>query len=155
MVKYLIYKTTNKLNNMFYIGCHRTKNVNDGYMGSGTLLKKAIKKYGIENFVREILFEYSSVEEMVNKERELVNEDFVDRKDTYNLTIGGYGGGFYYIDKNNLNHLVDQHLISSTKIKEDEEYKKKFKEKVSLGLIKYSKLHPKNPNRWVGKKHTK
>ena len=49
-MKFTIYKVTNLLNNKYYIGMHRTTNPNDGYLGSGVAIKKAIKKYGKEAF---------------------------------------------------------------------------------------------------------
>ena len=94
MKHYLIYQIRNKLNNKIYIGKHITDNKNDSYMGSGILIRFAIKKYGIENFEKTILFECKSEEEMNAKEAEIVNEAFVSRDDTYNLTIGGFGTWF-------------------------------------------------------------
>ena len=91
-MKYTIYQITNKLNGKIYIGKHQTKNINDGYFGSGVALKEAVKKYGKEPFEKEILFVFDTEEEMNAKERELITEDFVKRKDTYNLGVGGEGG---------------------------------------------------------------
>ena len=89
---YLIYKTTNLLNNKIYIGSHRTDNIEDDYLGSGTLLKQAIKKYGKENFIKEILYVFDNADEMVQMERKLVNEEFINQRNTYNMEIGGSGG---------------------------------------------------------------
>jgi group I intron endonuclease len=56
MKEYYVYCTTNILNNRKYIGSH-TGYINDSYLGSGVILKKAIKKYGKNNFVKDILWE--------------------------------------------------------------------------------------------------
>lgn len=99
---YLIYQITNKLNGMIYIGKHKTSNIDDGYMGSGLRICNAIKKYGIENFEKTILFECSSDDEMNKLEAEIVNEEFISRDDVYNLKIGGEGG-WDYVNKNSNN----------------------------------------------------
>ncbi len=87
--KYLIYQITNLINEKIYIGIHITDNEEDGYFGSGTALKNAIRKYGKENFRRIILERCSCIEELCDRERMLVNDDFVKRKDTYNIITGG------------------------------------------------------------------
>lgn len=87
---YRIYKTTNKINGKCYIGASNGNNPR--YLGSGTALKKAIKKYGVENFVLEILETFDTEDEMYAREAEIVNEDFVSSTLTYNCKLGGRGG---------------------------------------------------------------
>jgi len=53
------------------------------------VLKRAQKKYGIENFRKEILFNFNTKEEMLDTEAKLVNEEFIKRKDNYNVILGG------------------------------------------------------------------
>ena len=90
---YIVYKITNLVNNKIYIGSHKTKNINDNYMGSGKLIKQAIEKYGLINFKKEILFVFDNPRQMYLKEAELVNPDFLKRDDVYNLNPGGCGDG--------------------------------------------------------------
>lgn len=86
------YKITNTINNHFYYGVHNTDDLNDGYMGSGVRLHKAYKKYGIENFKKEILKFFDSAEEAFDYEESVVNETLVYDKNCYNLQCGGKGG---------------------------------------------------------------
>ena len=90
---FIIYETTNLINGKIYRGCHKTDNLDDGYLGSGGNLIKAIKKYGKDNFERTILHYCNSLEEMIAKEAECVNEEFVKRIDTYNQQTGGLSYG--------------------------------------------------------------
>ena len=57
--KWYIYKITNLLNGKNYIGKRRHQDsdtpLQERYMGSGRLIKQAIKKYGLQNFKKEIL----------------------------------------------------------------------------------------------------
>ena len=95
---YYLYKITNNINGKFYVGVHKTKNANDEYFGSGKYLNHAINKYGFENFTKEIIEYFNNTKEMFAKEKEIVNEEFVKRTDTYNLKTGGFGG-FDYVNK--------------------------------------------------------
>ena len=62
-----VYKTTNLITGRIYVGQHNGKTKN--YLGSGTILKKAFKKYGKKNFKKEILEECSTKEDLCEKEK--------------------------------------------------------------------------------------
>jgi group I intron endonuclease len=94
-MKYIIYKTTNLINNKIYIGKHQTENINDTYLGSGVALERAIKRYGKQNFTKEILFVFNTEKEMNEKEKELVTESFIATNKTYNMGVGGEGGSHF------------------------------------------------------------
>ena len=85
---YLIYRIKNKINGNYYIGSHKTKEINDTYLGSGNLIVKAIKKYGKDNFEKEYIFFAFDEESMKWAESQLVILNDVDKK-SYNLIEGG------------------------------------------------------------------
>jgi hypothetical protein len=103
---FYLYQITNLVNNKIYIGVHSTKDMNDSYMGSGINIQLAIKKYGIDNFKKDILYTFDNADDMYAKEKDIVTDEFLLREDTYNLRVGGTGG-FDYINKNNLNGFYD------------------------------------------------
>ena len=150
---YLIYKITNLINNKIYIGQHVTTNINDDYMGSGDHIKNAIKKYGIENFKKEIIAECYSFDEMNDLEGELVNQDFVNNPNTYNHAIGGTYGW-----KNCLKYKSEEEIQNIRKhagdaiinLMKNPEYRKQHVEKISNGL----KEAGFDPRTFLGKTHS-
>ena len=107
---FTVYKTTNTVNGRFYIGKHKTKNLNDGYMGSGKLLKQAIDKYGKDNFIKEILFVFDNEDDMNKKEKELV----ILSEESYNLCEGG-NGGFDYTNRSDITKFKGKKHTDETK----------------------------------------
>ncbi|MDE1407112.1 MULTISPECIES: hypothetical protein [Bacillota] len=93
-----IYETTNLINGIKYIGKCIFKRQNNWktYLGSGTYLKRAIKKYGKENFKREILFLALDNEELNELEEFIIKiSDAVESSNYYNLKITSIGGDVF------------------------------------------------------------
>ena len=89
---YTVYKTTNLVNGKFYIGKHQTKNLLDGYFGSGKKLLADVAKFGFANFKTELLGVFRTEHEMNLAERILV---VCDPEVSYNLCPGGHVGWSY------------------------------------------------------------
>ncbi len=87
---YTVYKITNTINGKYYIGVHKTTNPYDSYIGSGLAIKNAIKKYGKENFYKEILLITECKKEAYLFEHKLTENYIV--ADSYNMKRGGVGG---------------------------------------------------------------
>lgn len=103
-MKYIVYLTTNTANKKIYIGVHRTETPYDfdGYLGNGikvtdrstyryskTPFEAAVNKYGPSKFIRKTLKVFDTLEDALDLERWLVDEEFISRKDTYNIALGG------------------------------------------------------------------
>ena len=155
---YSIYKITNQIDGKIYIGSHKTKDLNDSYMGSGKYLKYAQEKHGIENFTKEILFVFDTPDLMYAKEAELVNEEFLATENTYNLKVGGFGGFDYLNDwKDNPSHSIAHMTMMSNKV--SIETKRKASK---LGVQKYKEMFEANGNKiwweapcaFTGKSHS-
>lgn len=101
---WIVYQTTNLVNNKIYIGVHKTKDpfMFDGYLGNGiyvnqpntymygkTKFECAVKKYGVKNFRRTVLKIFDNEEDAYLEESKLVDEKFLARSDVYNMILGG------------------------------------------------------------------
>ncbi len=91
-----VYRVTNALNSRYYFGVHETAIPEDDYLGSGIVIKRAVHKYGKENFKKEVLFCFEIRSEAYDKEIELIAAAKSDPL-CYNLQEGGEGG-FEYIN---------------------------------------------------------
>ena len=97
MKKYnYIYIITNTLDGKIYIGQHTSNKLNDNYFGSGLRIKRAIKKYGKENFTKEILA-YTDTQESLNwLEKYYIRKYKAQNPEIgYNIAFGGVYGNTY------------------------------------------------------------
>lgn len=133
-----IYKITNLINDKIYIGKDTTSDKN--YYGSGILIKKSIKKYGKENFKKEILEECDTNDELCDREKYWINfYNSTNLTIGYNISKGGDGGDTL---SNNPNIEIIKSKIS--KVRKGKKYEdilslekvKSYKEKLSLSLSK-------------------
>lgn len=76
-----------------YIGKHHATEYDKNYLGSGRTLKKAIKKYGKQNFENEVLFEACTIEELNEQEKHYIKQ-YKEKYGSvcYNIASGGDGG---------------------------------------------------------------
>lgn len=113
---FLIYKITNIINGKHYIGQHVTDDPFDTYFGSGRLMLKALKKYDLSCFTKEILFDFDNFEDMNNKEKELVPLSACYPNDpmSYNLREGGFNGQHSQESLDKLSKSQSQRLSNLT-----------------------------------------
>lgn len=85
-----IYKTTNLINGKIYVGLHRKSEFDNNYIGSGTILKQAIRKYGVDNFTCEVIEWCETSDELSEREIYWIDKlNCLDSEVGYNLHEGG------------------------------------------------------------------
>jgi len=90
-----IYKITNNINGRMYIGSKKgSVEETQDYYGSGTVIKHAINKYGIENFTKEIICKVESMEELKELEQFILTETDCANNPLYYNCHNNYSGGF-------------------------------------------------------------
>ena len=127
----IVYLTTNLINGKKYIGSD-SKN-DPKYLGSGVLLKKAIKKYGKENFKKEILAKLDSKELM--KE---IEEYYIDYYNAYNSSLfynsTKYAAGITEFPKDKIINIINKHIGNQYhKGHKQSEYQKQQTHKANIG----------------------
>ena len=90
-----LYKITNIITGEYYIGIHSTNDLDDGYFGSGRLLKNLIREFGKDQFKKEILKFCKDRLELLDCEEQYVNENTLNDKKCLNLICGGLGASYY------------------------------------------------------------
>lgn len=157
---FYVYQIKNMVNDKVYVGVHKTNNINDGYMGSGAVLKHAIKKYGIENFIKTIIKFCPTYEDALQKESEIVTDEFLLREDVYNIRRGGTGG-FDYINKNNLGYLANNPPIGELNNFYGKHHTPETKQKLAQSTKRHKAGVPLTPTHreniaksLIGKKHS-
>lgn len=167
-----IYKTTNKVNNKFYIGQkHSSKFLGNKYLGSGKRLQEAISKYGKESFSVELLEEVATQE--IIDEREIYWISYYNATNMdigYNICEGGrvnrtmigknnpfYGKTFSPEVKKHLSEVRKKMIYKP----HSEETKRKISEKHKNKIVtqstrdKLSENAKNNPNYGMKGKHVR
>lgn len=181
MKKYIYtYQTKNLINGKTYIGYHSTNNLNDGYIGCGVKsyayaksskksgFKSAficsVVKYGYENFSREILSFFDTIEEAKEEERFLVSKDWVNNKNNYNISLGGNGGisSNFELNKDKilndfkngmfLTHISKKYKVSYNTLKN--ELKDVFRDKIQEKELPYKSKYANIINDIIEKRKT-
>lgn len=113
-MKYIVYLTINKVNQKIYIGVHKTINPDkfDGYIGCGVYVNRPytykfsknlfqldVNTYGPKSFIRVTLKEFNSLEEASRYKDLLIDDNFRNKKDSYNINIESVNGKIYQYSK--------------------------------------------------------
>jgi hypothetical protein len=150
-----IYKITNLVNNKIYIGKDTTSDPN--YFGSGLIIRKAIKKYGLENFIKKVIDETEDYKELSKKEISWIKKlNSTNKKIGYNISTGGDGGDTLsnHPDLDLIKEKISKNSPKKGKTYEEAfgleksiDYKNKLKSKIHKSILSPEAII-KNEQRW-------
>lgn len=142
-----VYIVTNDINGMQYIGRHKSEVFPDpNYLGSGVYFKKAVNKYGKENFTVRLLESVESEDELVLKEMYWIQHyNAVESTNFYNNSHGGYSEGFI---------RGGQNIACSERSRKLNSLAHKGKKMPSSFGEHQRQLHIGKPSGMLGKKHS-
>ena len=144
---HLIYKVTNKLNGKIYIGQKSyigEPSMADYYSG-GTEIKRAVKKYGKENFTREIL--YSRIRDQATADSMEIWA--IEKYNSTSPNVGyniSKGGKVFEITTEMRNKISTSIATKEAMSNED------VRKRLSSSLKEYYKRTGRKPNTTTGKK---
>lgn len=132
---HIIYKTTCLVTGKWYIGMHSTDSLDDGYMGSGTIISRSLKKYGKSNHTIEVLEHLSDRQALILREEEILCKELRNDPLCMNIRSGGTG------------HRPGRVMPEETKIKMSKSLRKMWVE-----LKKTGYKHPKPSRETIDKR---
>lgn len=104
-----VYKITNNITKDIYIGKRQSSTFDDKYWGSGKIQKRALSKYGQENFTREILAWARTEEELCELEEKYIAEYF-ELDECINLKKEAVGGATTSNTRKITNGTSEKHI---------------------------------------------
>ena len=161
---FITYKITCNVTGTYYIGSHKTDNIDDGYMGSGRFIRKSIEEFGVENHTKEILGVFDNRRDSLELEHKLVKEKKALEKNMC-LNIANGGNCFDEVNKSRKNiyartpKTIELNKLAGKKgyqrLKEMKEQDPAFAQQlhnnITKGLKKYYETHS---GTFLGKHHT-
>lgn len=144
MKKYCVYITTNLIDGKQYVGDHATYNLNDRYLGSGQIIKQAVKKYKYENFKKVILEEFNTKQEAFEAQEKYIKKFNTLVPNGYNISpCGGIA--------NSQSYITEEHKDAIRKAQTGRKYRKPW----NKGIPSSEEQKIKNRNAHLGKKASK
>lgn len=95
-----VYKITNNITGKIYVGKREKPFLDCNYWGSGKHISNSIKKYGVDNFSRDVLGWYCDKQSLCEAEQRFIKElNATDPSIGYNIADGGQGGSGKHSDE--------------------------------------------------------